>query len=56
MKNFEVKYSVDGKSGFSIIVSAPNSNTAKKVALGEIEGHAGYIGKKVRVSAVIEIR
>ncbi|MCI8404740.1 MAG: hypothetical protein HFE49_07530 [Clostridia bacterium] len=56
MKTFEVKYSVDGKSGFSTIVSAPNSATARKVALGKVQGQAGYIGKKVRISAAIEIR
>lgn len=56
MKTFEVKYSVDGKSGFSIMVSAPNSATAKKVAMGEIQGKPGYIGRKIRISAAIEIR
>lgn len=56
MKTYEVKYSVDGKSGYSTIVSAPNSSAARRIAMGEIQGNPGYMGKNIRISAAIEIR
>lgn len=56
MKTFEVRYTVDGRTGYSVIVSAPNSNSARQVAMGKIQGEAGFIGKKIRISSVHEIR
>lgn len=49
MKNYEVRFSVNGKSGGSIIVTAPNAEAARRVALGELQGQAGYIGKKITI-------
>lgn len=53
-KKYEVKYCVDGKSGYSTMVSAPNSSTARRVAQGKVQGQAGYADKKIRISAAIE--
>ena len=56
MKTYNVRYSVDGKNGFSIIVSAPNSSSARHVALGEIQGQAGYVGRRISITGITEIR
>lgn len=56
MKNYSVKFTVNGKAGFCIMVSAPNSNMAKQVAMGEIQGQAGYAGKRIVVTSISEIR
>lgn len=56
MKKFEVKFRVDGKSGGSVIVEAPNGMTARSVALAKIQGEYGYVGKKIMVTSVREIR
>ena len=56
MKTYNVRYSVDGKGGFSVIVSAPNSGSARQVAMGEIQGQAGYVGRRITITAVSEIR
>ena len=56
MKEYQVRYSVDGMGGYTIIVSAPNSYIARSVAMGEIEGQAGYMGKRIRINSVQEIR
>lgn len=53
-KKYEVQYRVDGKSGFSTMVSAPNSSTARRIAQGEVQGKAGYANKKISISAAIE--
>ncbi len=50
MTSYEVSFRVDGVSGVcSIIVQAPDQATAKRVALGQISGQAGYFGKKIKI-------
>lgn len=56
MKEYEVKYNVDGKGGYATIVSAPSSGDARKVALGKLQGQAGYRDKKISVVGYKEIR
>ncbi len=56
MKKFEVKYSVDGRYGYSIIVTAKDYNQARRIALGEIQGMAGYVGKRIHIINVLLIR
>ena len=55
MKTYNVKYSVDGRSGFSIIVS-PSSSSARQIALGEIQGQAGYMGRRISITGIFEVR
>ena len=56
MKTYNVKYSVDGRSGFSIIVSAPSSSSARQIALGEIQGQAGCMGRRISITGIFEVR
>lgn len=56
MKKFEVKFRVDGKPWGSIVITAPNSMSARSVALAEINGQYGYADKKIMIMDVREIR
>ena len=47
MKTYEVRFSVNGKSGFSHIVSARDVMQARRIAKGELQGALGYTNKKV---------
>ena len=56
MKTFEIRFNVDGKSGGSIIIEAADSIQARRLALGQIQGQAGYYDKKITITAIKEIR
>ena len=56
MKKFEVRFRVDGKDGGAIIVEAKDPGMARKVALGELQGRAGYAGKRISISGAREIK
>ena len=56
MKEYKVNYKVDGKGSYATIVSAPNSSDARKVAMGKIQGQAGYKNKRISVTGHQEIR
>ena len=56
MKEYKVNYKVDGKGSYATIVSAPNSSDARKVAMGKIQGQAGYKDKRISVTGHQEIR
>lgn len=50
MNKYLVRFSVDGRSGGEIIVEAPENGTAKRIALGDLQGRAGYENKKIRIT------
>ncbi len=54
MKHYEVRFNVNGRSCGSIMVQAPNSSTARRIALGELMGKAGYADKKITITGVFE--
>ena len=57
MKNYQVHFTVDGRSGYSVTVhDVRNSTEARRHANYEIEAQAGYVGKKIRIGNVTEIR
>ena len=56
MKQYEVRFRVDGRPGGSVIVEAKDSGQAKRIALGQIEGQPGYAGKRISIYSVMEIR
>ena len=56
MKQYEVRFRVDGRTAGSVVVEAKDSVQAKRIALGEIQGRPGYEGKRITISGVSEIR
>ena len=56
MKTYEVRFSVNGKSGFSHIVSARDVMQARRIAKGELQGVLGYANKKIVITGVYEIK
>lgn len=51
MKTYEILYRVQGVPGTcSVIVEAPDSATARRMALAQISSQAGYIGKKMYIT------
>lgn len=57
MKNFQVHFNVDGRSGYSITVcNVRNSAEARRQANYEIGAQAGYAGKKIQIFSVSEIK
>lgn len=56
MKTYEVIFKIDGKSGSSITINAPNSMVARRMAMGQLQGMAGYVGKRISISVVRELR
>lgn len=53
---YYVKFNVDGKPGGEIVVEARDSSQAKRMAKAEIEGRAGYAGKKIYISGAQKVR
>jgi len=49
---YSVRYSVDRKPGYEVTVEAKDSLSAKRIALAEIQGQAGYIGKRISITGV----
>lgn len=49
MKKYEVRFSVDGKPCGSIPVEASSTGEAHRLALGELQGRAGYGDKKIKI-------
>lgn len=49
MYQYEVKFTVDGKPGGSVIVTAPDGFSAKRVAQGQVEWK--HPGKKLQYYA-----
>ena len=54
MKNFVTRFSVDGKSGYECSVKAPSPSSAMRIAKTEIEGKAGFVGRKIRIQSARE--
>ena len=55
MKTYEVRYTVDGKSGCSVVVQAKDVAMAKRVALGQIMGMPGYAGCRIVITGIAVI-
>ena len=55
MKTFRAKFNVDGRPCGEIIVTARDSSMAKKMAQAELQGRAGFAGKKIVVTGVVKI-
>lgn len=51
MKTYYVEFKAGNDRG-SVYVEARNSSEARKVAMGQIMGQAGYIGKRINIIAV----
>lgn len=56
MYKFIVKFYVDGKIGGEIVVEARDSTSAKRIALGELQGRIGYAGKRITLGSVSKVR
>ena len=56
MKTYEVRFSVDGKPCGSILVKAKDSGAARRIAMGELSGRAGYAGKKITITNIHEVK
>lgn len=56
MKTFIVNFSVNGKGRYSITVEANNPGTARDIARGEIQWQYGYVGARITITSVREIR
>ena len=55
MNTYRIKFSIDGRPGGEIYVDARDSFSAKRVALGELQGRAGYYGKRISVTSVLKV-
>lgn len=55
MNTYRVKFSVDGRAAGELYVEARDSFSAKRVALGELQGRAGYYGKRINVTSVLKV-
>ncbi len=56
MKKYLIAFSVDGKGRFEKVVEAPNPQSAKNIAKGEIGGEPGYAGKRINIVSYRELR
>lgn len=56
MNRYFVKFNLDGKPGGEIVVEARDSSAAKRMAMAELQGRAGYAGKKIYISSVSKAR
>lgn len=50
MKTYEYRFNVDGKPGGSVIVEARDSMMAKRLAMAQIQGRAGFAGKRITLT------
>lgn len=55
LSTYEVKFRVDGKTTSSIYVEAKDPGAANRVALGKIQGQAGYVGRRISILTVRKI-
>ena len=55
MKKYEVHFNVDGRSGGIIYVTARDAPTARKVALAELQGRAGYANTKIAITSAHQV-
>ena len=53
---FFAKFNVDGRPGGEIVVMARDTSAAKRMAMAELQGRAGYAGKKIYVTSVTKAR
>ena len=56
MNTYFVKFNIDGRAGGEIVVEARDSSSAKRMAMAELQGRAGYVGKKIYISSVSKAR
>ena len=56
MYTYFVKFNVDGRSGGEIVVEARDSSAARRMAMAELQGRAGYAGKRIYITSVIKAR
>ena len=47
---YSVKFSVDRKPGYEVTVEARDGLSAERMAMAEIQGRAGYAGKKIKIT------
>ena len=56
MYKYFVKFNVDGKTCGEIVVEARDSSAAKRMAMAELQGRAGFAGKRIYISSVTKAR
>lgn len=54
MKTYEVTYMVDGRGRYSLYVQAKDSSAARRVALSQITGMPGYVGKRITITGCFQ--
>lgn len=55
MNTYEVRFTVNGKGGYSTTVQARDVMQARRIAMGEIQGQYGYLGAKICIRQVFKI-
>ena len=56
MEQYKVDVRVDGKSGYSTMVTASSTTEAKQLARLDVEGRNGFTNKKISIGSAIKIR
>ena len=51
-----VKFNLDGRPGGEISVDARDSSQARRMAMAELQGRAGYAGKRITITTVSKAR
>lgn len=54
MHTYYVKFNVDGRPGGEIVVEARDISAAKRVAMAELQGRAGYAGRRIVITSTIK--
>ena len=55
MNTYEVRFKVNGKDAGSVKIEAKDSYSAKRYAMAQIGGMAGYSGQKITIMQAIKI-
>ena len=56
MEQYKVDVRVDGKSGYSTMVTASSTTEAKQLARLDVEGRNVFTNKKISIGSAIKIR
>lgn len=56
MNKYFVKFNLDGRPGGEISVDARDSSQARRMAMAELQGRAGYAGKRITITTVSKAR